>query len=107
MPQHSFGASSRAGGTISSFGWRAIRTPLSLGAREGGLVVVVRRRLAGDRVLELAHPPADGAARLGQALRAQDDERDDEDEGDLQRPDLRSEHSWLLGDASPERGRPT
>ena len=46
-------------------------------ARAGvhGLVVVV---LAGDRVLELAHALAERAAHLGQALRPEDEQHDDE-----------------------------
>src|SRR3712207_355105 len=39
---------------------------------------VVRPRAAGDGVLELAHALAERAAGLGQPLRAEDDEGDDE-----------------------------
>ena len=42
------------------------------------LVLVVVAGHAGDRVLELAHAPAEGLAGLGEALRAQDDEGDHE-----------------------------
>ena len=51
-----------------------------------GLVVLAA---AGDRVLELAHPAADGAAGVRQALRPEDDERDDQYDDELERSDTR------------------
>src|ERR671931_206187 len=39
--------------------------------------------LARDRVLELAHPPAQGLAHLGEALRAEDEEDDDQQDREL------------------------
>src|SRR5215207_2820649 len=102
MPQHSFGASSRACATISSISGRAIRTPLRLvdpPARLGRLGIGVGLELrclglvavtpdARERLLELAQPTADRARRLRQPLGAEHDERYREDEQDLQRSDV-------------------
>ena len=47
-----------------------------------GVVVIAAQGLA-----ELAHPATDGAPHLGQLLRAEDDQRDDEDDDELERAD--------------------
>src|SRR4051812_8661028 len=60
------------------------------GGREVALVlVVVLALVARDRVLELPHAGADRPAHLGQALRTEDDQGDDEDDHELHRPDIR------------------
>src|SRR4051794_33872707 len=54
--------------------------------------------LAADRVLELAHPAPEGAPRLREALRPQDQQGDDEDDPEFHRSDvghLRSPYGWL------------
>src|SRR5215217_1201688 len=90
MPQHSFGASSRAWATIWSSSERAIRKRSGAlgGLQRGDLVLVVVLGVAADGVLELPHPVADRLAHLGQALRAEDDEGDDEHDHELERTDV-------------------
>src|SRR5687768_449281 len=56
------------------------------GGRELGRVALVDRLvvvLAGDRILELAHPLAERAAHLGEALRPEEDEEDDQEDDHL------------------------
>src|SRR5262245_44503630 len=99
MPQHSFGASSRACATISSSCSRVSRTAgsgLELAAALAGdrvaLVVVVL--VLGVHVhgfLELTDALADRARDLGQPLGTQDDQCDREDDDDLCGSDL-AEH---------------
>src|SRR5919199_2343765 len=108
MPQHSRGDSSRAWATISSRSCRAMIKLLDGGglpADRGGLVLVVVFVVVGDpvqRVLELAHPLAHGAAHLGQLLRTEDDQRDHQHDDELHRADA-SRHvcvpspAWLAG----------
>src|SRR5215212_5068191 len=94
-PQHSFGASARACATIWSYSSRAMRIRVGLRdlalARGGeillGLILVLGD--AGDRVLELAHALADRAAGLREALGAEHQQGDHEDQDDLHRSDLR------------------
>src|SRR5215216_420818 len=90
MPQHSFGASSRAWATIWSSSERAIRKRSGAlgGLQRGDLVLVVVLGVAADGVLELPHPVADRLAHLGQALRAEDDQGDDEHDHELERADV-------------------
>src|SRR5262249_61085874 len=57
----------------------------------GGEDAVLRRLLAADRVLELAHAAAQAAADLGQSLRPEDEEDDDQDDYELRPSDV-SEH---------------
>src|SRR4051794_24569591 len=80
-----------------------------LGLDRGALVVVVLG-LAGERVLELAHALAERLAHLGQALRAQHDEGDGEDDDELHRADVRHPISWSVEgcdpDPTPGGGRP-
>src|SRR5919198_5963147 len=91
MPQHSRGDSSRAWATISSRSCRAICKLLDgslltdLGALAALAVVVVIVVVVDpvQRVLELAHPLADGATHLGQLLRTEDDERDHQHDDEL------------------------
>src|SRR5256885_9379772 len=66
------------------------RRVVRCGPRQLRLVVV----LAGDRVLEFAHPASKRAADLGQALRPEDEERDDEDDDEPRDSDLR--HAFSL-----------
>src|SRR5688500_12900853 len=97
MPQHSLGKSRRAWATMRSSSSAAISIspegidrrfaggragPLLLGLDRGSLVVVPAR-LAGQRVLELAHAPAERLAHLGQLLRAQHDQGDGEYDDEL------------------------
>src|SRR6185436_8592833 len=49
--------------------------------------IVVVRVLARDRVLELAHPAPQRAAHLREALRSEDEERDEQEDEDLGEPD--------------------
>src|SRR5215208_7882338 len=90
MPQHSFGASSRAWAIIWSSSERAIRKRSGAlgGLQRGDLVLVVVLGVAADGVLELPHPVSDRLADLGQALRAQDDQGDDEHDHELERTDV-------------------
>src|SRR5204862_5527619 len=60
---------------------------------EPGDVGVVRA--SGQRVLELAHPAAERAARVGQLLGAEDDEGDDGDDDELEWSDS-GNHVLLL-----------
>src|SRR4051812_9989009 len=98
MPQHSFGASSSAWATISSTRDRAIRKLLGargLGRLELGDVVIVVVRPATDardRVLELAHPLAERAPDLGQSLRPEEDQGEDQDDEHLGETNAAAEH---------------
>src|SRR6266571_8567380 len=65
------------------------RLLLLLGRRELGGVVV----LAGDRILELAHPLAQRAPHLRQPLRPEDEEHDEEEDENL--PDTDAERHGL------------
>src|SRR3954471_17655258 len=100
MPQHSLGKSRRAWATIRSTSSGAMSTPRGyrpvlggpgplLLALDRGALVVVAVGLAGERVLELAHALAERLAHLGQLLRAQHEQGDDEDDDELHRADVR------------------
>src|SRR3954453_13971486 len=80
----------------SSYGSDAIG---GLGLDRGGLGA-----LAGDRVLELAHAAAERATELGQLLRADHDERDDEDDDEFHGADRRHV-SLLVQCRTPRDGR--
>src|SRR5690242_5773271 len=98
MPQHSLGASALAWAMTSSSSAREIRMSPTLadGARLLGraleravlVVLIVAARVAAQGVLELPHAAADRAADLGQALRAEHDEGDDEHDDELTRADV-------------------
>src|SRR3954454_24386411 len=108
MPQHSLGASARAWATIRPSIKEAIRIPERTlaaaeprsGASGGGagaalrrlqrrhVVVVVVLVVATDGFLELAHPATERLAGFRKPLRAQDDERDDEHDHQLERTDV-------------------
>src|SRR5262249_55457031 len=62
-----------------------------LGLQSGALVLVVTIAigLAVERFLELTHPLADRAPHLGELLRAEDDERDGENDHELERAYVR------------------
>src|SRR4051794_5865631 len=89
MPQHSFGASSRAWATICSTRARGSALTAAGGAirREGGglavLLVLVVGGDAADGVLELAQALAERLARLGQSLGPEDDEGDHQDDDEF------------------------
>src|SRR4051794_6749718 len=73
--------------------WRS--SEFLLGADWGrGLVLVVAvvAADAADRVLELAHPAAERLTDLGQALRSQHEQGDDEHDDQLTRPDVVERH---------------
>src|SRR5215217_2744350 len=81
-------SSPRCSTSVASSPWRRRRgsTLIGLGRRGWGLVRGASRQLgllvvraAGDRVLELAHALAERAPDLGEALGAEDEQRDDED----------------------------
>src|SRR4051794_25641304 len=72
----------------------AIRASGHGGAHRGlGGVVVVAVGGARQRALELPQAAAEGLPGVGQALRAQDDEGDDEDDEDLGDADS-GHHGW-------------
>src|SRR3712207_3426091 len=88
-PQHSSGRASVAWATISSRSARGSRKPaLGLRGLQLGVIVVVVDLGAGDGVLELAHAAAERAADLGQALRTQDEQRDDEHDHEFHGTDV-------------------
>src|SRR6185436_6629179 len=69
------------------------------GLAERVAILVVVLVLAGDGVLELAHPGAELTAQPRKALGAEDDENDEEDDPQLERSDARHATNVL-----PERG---
>src|SRR5215218_6372408 len=106
MPQHSFGASSRAWAIIWSSSERAIRKRSGAlgGLQRGDLVLVVVLGVAADRVLELPHPVADRLAHLGQALRTEDHQRDDEHDHELEGSDIEWHGSFRVPSMGYESG---
>src|SRR4051812_15730563 len=90
-PQHSLGASRTACATISSSSVRAILTRNRLDVlrvQALGVVVLVVGRDVRERVLELAHALAERPADLGELLRPQHDQGDDEDHDELHGSDV-------------------
>src|ERR1044071_9991436 len=69
-------------------------------SRQLGLLVV-----AGYRVLELAHAATEGASDLGQTLRPEDEQRDDEDDDQARNSDLRK-HAFKGSGFGYERPMP-
>ena len=77
---------------------RVLRRGRELRVRFGAFV-------ARDGVLELAHPAAERAADLRQALRAEEQKSEQEEKSDLERPDVWHAPSLLLADhISPKLG---
>ena len=79
---------------------RSWRDRLALGARSVGTRASSMRRslvlvvVAADRAAELADAPAQRAAELGQALRPEDDQGDDQDDRDLEGSDVSGINPW-------------
>src|SRR3954467_6023409 len=62
---------------------RATQRLLDLRPLLGARLVLVVLALAGQRVLELAHPRSEGTAQAGQPLGPEDDEHDQQDDREL------------------------
>src|SRR5690242_5260348 len=70
--------------------WRSSGSLLC--AIEGLVVLVVAHGVAAERVLELTHPAAERLADLGQTLGPEYEQRDDEHDDQLTRPDVVERH---------------
>src|SRR3954465_6680979 len=81
--------------------WAGGRAAALLGLDGGALFVVAD---AAERVLELTHALAHRAPGLGQLLRAQDDEGDDEDDDELREADTRHGASGLSVEGGVDDG---
>jgi hypothetical protein len=78
----------------------AVVPRVRLGLDRGALLVIPR--VARERLLELAHAPADRAPDLGQLLRAEHDQRDREDDDELHGADVRHPVSSRIEWSGPE-----
>src|SRR6266404_4789489 len=88
--------SSRCSSSVASSPWSRRRGSLAIVALGGRVVLGGRgrrlggrelggrvRRIAGDRVLELAHPRSERATHLRQPLRAEEEQDDSKQDGDM------------------------
>src|SRR4051812_1734146 len=73
------------------------------GARRDDLAIVVVVVLAADRLLELAHPAAERAAHLGQPLRAEDQQRGEQDDEQLGDSDSKRHEASRVAPSRPRR----
>src|SRR4051794_6445181 len=82
---------------------RRRRRRLGTPERRRDILVVVPVVPVGDRVAELAHPPAELLAQAGQPLRAEDHQDHDEDQEDLHGADAAREHAPSVAAAAERR----